>query len=153
MRSFRAGHQWAKLASEGSAQAGKFLKGQEAQDRPSEEGQVFRAVGFLAKSAGVFFPQARGATPVVFVFHCPVSAYDGGQLAQSFVPFLKAGDEDPGLAFELFTAGFIPLAGHGEDLARSRKAADLFVKGHDAEQAAFPSSVSFFPSTGLVKSK
>ena len=87
---------------------------------------------------------------MVFVFHGPVSAHDGGQLAQAFVPFLKAGDEDPGLAFKLFTAGFIPLAGHGEDLARSGKAADLFVKGHDAEQAAFTASVPFFPSTGPV---
>jgi hypothetical protein len=75
-----------------------------------------------------------------------LSRGDGG--GATLERFVKV--EDLGLAFEFFTASFIPLAGHGEDLARSGKAADLLVKAHHAEQAAFSSSVLFFPSTGPV---
>jgi hypothetical protein len=36
-------------------------------------------------------------------------------------------------------------------LARSGKTADLFVKGDDAEQAAFPATVAFFPVARPVR--
>ena len=115
------------------------------QDGSSQQGEDLTPAGFLARTRGVFLPQADVAFPVVSVLHRPVAANGLGEPGGASVLPVETGDEVAGLAFEFSAFPFDPFADDPDKLARARKGADVLIQIDPGESAALDATVVFFP--------
>ena len=116
------------------------------QDGSPQQGKHLASAGFLARTRGVFLPQAGVTFPVVFVLHRPVAADGLGEPGgASFLP-QEVGDEVTGLAFEFIAIVLDPFARDLDQLACAGKGTDVLIQIDPAEVAAFDASVFFFPA-------
>ena len=117
----------------------------ESQDGSAQQGQDLASAGFLARSRGVFLPEAGVALPVVLVFHRPVTAHGLCEAGGASLVSLEAGDEVAGLAFECVAFSLKPFAGAADELPRSGKRADVLIQIDPGEVAALDPTMTFFP--------
>ena len=117
------------------------------QDGSPQQGEDLTSAGFLARTRGVFFPQAGVALPVILVFHRPVAANGLRENGGALLLTHETGDEVAGLAFEFVAFPLDPFAGASDELACEGKGADVLIKIDSGEVATFDSSVVFFPFT------
>ena len=115
------------------------------QDGSPQQREDLASAGFLARTRGVFFPQAGVAFPVVPVLHRPVAADGLREPGGASLLGFETGDEVAGLAFKLSAFPFGPLAGAPDELARAGKGADVLIQIDPGEAAALDPAVVFFP--------
>ena len=115
------------------------------QDGSPQQGEDLTSAGFLARTRGVFFPQAGVALPMIFVLHRPVAPKGLGEPDGASVPPVETGDEVAGLAFEFIAFPFDPFADDPDKLARAGKEADVPVQINAGKAAALDATVVFFP--------
>ena len=117
-----------------------------SQDGSPQQGKHLASAGFLARTRGVFLPQAGVTFPVVFVLHRPVAADGLGEPGgASFLP-PEVGDEVAGFAFELIAIVLNPFARDPDELACAGKGTDILIQIDPGEVTAFDASVFFFPA-------
>ena len=131
---------------EAGVEALEGFRGMKPQDGSPQQGENLASAGFLARTRGVFLPQAGVAFPVVFVFHRPVAANGLREPGGASLLAVETGDEVAGLAFEFRAFALNPFTRDPDELAGVGKGADVLVQIDPGEVAAFDAAVVFFPT-------